>query len=119
MFYTFDQNNSGGSFVRNNRLAEYVIIEADSAKEANSRAEDIGIYFGGEDDCPCCGDRWYEANDCNADNEPSIHGVPVGKVTASFYRSVAVIHYTNGVVDTVVFPSEKSKKKAKKKKKKK
>ena len=59
MFYTFDQNNSGGQFIGPN----YIIIEADSAEEANTIAqESAGVYFNGcEDniDCECCGDRWY------------------------------------------------------------
>ena len=63
MFYTFNQNNSGGDFVyRKGSISHYVIIEADSASEATDRALDIGLYFNGVDkgmDCPCCGDRWY------------------------------------------------------------
>ena len=66
MFYTFTQNNSGGSFITDEAIAHYVIIEADSADEANSIAESKGIYFNGceiGEDCPCCGDRWYAQYD--------------------------------------------------------
>ena len=66
MFYMFDQNNSGGSFIKDDTLAHFVIIEADSAKEANEIAESKGIYFDGcetGDDCPCCGDRWSSQYD--------------------------------------------------------
>ena len=62
MFYTFSQNNSGGSFDIDHMLAHFVIIEADTAEEANTIAESVGIYFNGCDegmDCDCCGDRWY------------------------------------------------------------
>ena len=40
-FYTFNQNNSGGFFVG----PEYVIIEADSADDANMIALDHDVYF--------------------------------------------------------------------------
>ncbi|MFE4367966.1 MULTISPECIES: DUF7296 family protein [unclassified Streptomyces] len=58
-FYEFHQNNSGGGFDydEDNGISVYVIIEAGSADVANARAEKIGLYFDGEGDCPCCGDR--------------------------------------------------------------
>lgn len=62
MYFHFCQNNSGGSFDVDERVAEHVIIEANSADHANEIAEGIGIYFNGVDDgqdCECCGDRWY------------------------------------------------------------
>lgn len=61
MFYNFAQNNSWGSFIEDDRVWEYVFIEASSRDEANDKAESIGIYFDGCDtwsDCECCGDRW-------------------------------------------------------------
>lgn len=76
MFYTFRQNNSGGSFVQNNKVGIYVIIEADSNKQANNRAEEIGIYFNGCDDgidCNCCGDRWSRQYEEKGDIEPKIY----------------------------------------------
>lgn len=66
MFYTFYQNNSGGSFIVNDSVAHVVIIEAPSANVANAIAEDKGLYFDGCDsgaDCSCCGDRWGRAWD--------------------------------------------------------
>lgn len=64
MFYTFGQNNSGGSFHNDRTLGigSYVIVEADDFEHANERAREIGLYFDGVDsgdDCECCGDRWY------------------------------------------------------------
>lgn len=64
MWFEYSQNNSGGSHVYddNRGLAEWVFVEADSAKEADEYAESIGIYFNGVDDdmdCDCCGDRWH------------------------------------------------------------
>lgn len=65
-YYKFWQNNSGGYFVNNDDVREYVIIEALDENHANSIAEDIGIYFDGVAygmDCECCGDRWYRVNE--------------------------------------------------------
>ena len=41
-FYTYNQNNSGGSFTG---PAKNVIIEASSADVANAIAEDRGLYL--------------------------------------------------------------------------
>lgn len=68
-FYEFRQNNSGGVFHRNKDVDETVIIEAINAGQANSKAQNIGIYFNGckdDMDCYCCGDRWY---DIHSDDE--------------------------------------------------
>jgi hypothetical protein len=79
-FYTFSQNNSGGSFTG---PAAYVIVEALSPDDANNRAESAGLYFDGCDDgrdCSCCGDRWYrQFRADNGDDKPSIYGTPVDK----------------------------------------
>lgn len=84
-WYSFRQNNSGGSFYYDDNLGIEVFIEATSTREANSRAEDLGIYFNGcseyiDDDgewsgrdCPCCGDRWYEAYGDGEVEFPKIH----------------------------------------------
>jgi hypothetical protein len=80
MFYTYDQNNSGGFFVLDSDVTHYVIIEADSHEEANQRAEGVGLYFDGCSkglDCGCCGDRWSEAWSDEGDPEPMIYGEPV------------------------------------------
>ena len=74
-FYTFDQNNSGGGF---GKPAIHVIIEALNYEDANSRAEDIGLYFDGVasgNDCECCGDRWSSQwRDYKASETPKIYG---------------------------------------------
>jgi hypothetical protein len=61
-FYEISQNNTGGSFVTDDKLCHRLFIEASSENEAMSKAEDLGCYWNGVDegmDCPCCGDRWY------------------------------------------------------------
>lgn len=60
-FYDFRQNNSGGSWDYSDRgISVNVIIEADSVDEANTKAENLGLYFDGAGDCNCCGNRWDE-----------------------------------------------------------
>ena len=65
-FYEYCQNNSGGSFVTDDKLCHRLFIEADNLDEADNIAESLGCYFNGveEDlDCPCCGDRWYRGHE--------------------------------------------------------
>ena len=76
MWYKYDQNNSGGDFVisPNLGIGPKVWIEADTAAEADERAEKIGIYFDGCQngvDCDCCGDRWDRAYENQAKEQPN------------------------------------------------
>lgn len=82
-WYTFIQNNSDGSFYENESsgVGAFVIIEAESADHANSRAKSIGIYFGGVEhglDCGCCGDRWRPVSESGGEDSPMIFDDPVG-----------------------------------------
>jgi hypothetical protein len=103
MFYCFDQNNSGGSFHEDDRVCQHVIIEADSAGQANELAEDLGIYFDGCDqgiDCSCCGDRWYPAWD-DGDQEPNIYGKDPAAYKPTFSSAGAVycrVFYQDGLI---------------------
>jgi hypothetical protein len=54
MFYTFEQNNSGGYYLG----PEYLVVEANSTEEANRRFEDFDPDMSY---CDCCGPRWSEA----------------------------------------------------------
>ena len=102
MFYTYNQNNSGGSFVSDKELAEYVIIEAGSSEEANKTAEELGIYFDGCEkgmDCSCCGDRWYEVDADDGKKRPLIYGKPPKKIledSLSRFNKQYIIYYKNG-----------------------
>lgn len=107
-WYQFRQNNSGGSFVQNDSIGTYVLIQAYSAEEANDLAENkAGIYFNGCDDgldCSCCGDRWYRAYSSDkGDKEPVIYDTPVEDyfskqrdVLSSFFHDTAVVYYFDG-----------------------
>ena len=81
-YYTFYQNNSGGRFYTDDKLKEYVVIQAPppDAEYANFLAERLGIYFGGVDsgrDCACCGNRWYRTNERDGHETPHIYSYPV------------------------------------------
>lgn len=106
-FYTYGQNNSGGSFVLDEAkgITHYVIIEAFTAEEANNKAEDIGLYFGGAGDCPCCGDRWStQWADSDGEARPEVYGQPADSYISTFGGWMPpgkeiVIHYLDGRVD--------------------
>ncbi|MCU0337600.1 MAG: hypothetical protein MUF12_07020 [Sediminibacterium sp.] len=111
-FYEYRQNNSGGSFSNSEKygIAEYVVIEALNAEHANTRAEDIGLYFDGCDngnDCSCCGDRWYRADESDGSDVPSIYGEPLANMEKSYYRDCCFVHYLDGKFEKVEF-NEKS-----------
>ncbi len=86
-WFEYIQNNSGGSYDRDENLDTRVYIQAHSADEADEFAGVIGIYFGGVRlgmDCECCGDRWYGCSEVdddvvnNSDGGVKIH--PWGKI---------------------------------------
>lgn len=117
MFFTYAQNNSGGSFDYDvdAGIAQYVIIEADNVSDANAKALNIGLYFEGCDsgiDCSCCGDRWYEPwgedsgtqypsiYDYNATNEREYRdGIMRDGISKSWTRKgnfTTFVHYADG-----------------------
>ena len=102
-FFHFSQSNPGGSFYINEKVAHHVIIQAYSAKEANSLAEDIGIYFNGcetGNDCSCCGDRWSEQwSTDSGDDTPLIYGEAPEKHNDCFTKKgqpVCHVYYLDG-----------------------
>lgn len=112
-YYQFTQNNTGGSFSRNDKagIGNFVIIEAENAKQANSIAEEKGIYFNGCEsglDCSCCGDRWHRVNERDEDNEPMLYGTPLDKVKEDWYTKEAYIHFLNGSVLMYNFRKEEN-----------
>ena len=107
-FYTFNQNNSGGSFVYDEKrgISEWVIIEAKSSTEANDIAKDIGIYFDGISegkDCPCCGDRWHPASEDDGKESPMCYGTKAENYKTWFRNKVlpVAIHYLDGTIKFV------------------
>lgn len=111
-FYEFRQNNSGGSFDYDEQrgISVSVIVEAVNSAEAVDKALEIGLYFNGEGDCECCGDRWYEPWRDDGKDEPSVYDTPVAPgdtfVAENFNikwmkkgRFEGFIHYYDGRVE--------------------
>ena len=56
MFYLFNQYNSGGYFIVNDKACHRLFIEADDGEEALRIAESLGCYWDGVNkglDCSC------------------------------------------------------------------
>lgn len=117
-FFEYRQNNSGGGFDIDESvgISVLVIIEADSAEEANRKAEDIGLYFDGDGDCSCCGNRWYEVwDDSDSEPVPSYYGAPIQDVEfgsgLNFKRNKtgpeAYVHFADGKVQGYGLPKAK------------
>jgi hypothetical protein len=106
-FYNYRQNNSGGSFELNDSVSYNVIIEANSGAEADERAEEIGMYFNGcekDMDCPCCGDRWYSAQDEEGDTTPLLFRKPAEEhfeCWAKLGDVYCYVYYLNGEVQAL------------------
>jgi hypothetical protein len=123
-FFQFRQNNSRGEFKYDNVIgfAEYVIIQAESAADANRRAQSKGIYWGyGLDDCSCCGERWYKQwDEEKGDRYPQIYGTSVKKYkndSFSLHRTDGpncYVHFADGRVESYSFAKKKKTKKVKK-----
>lgn len=116
MFFDYRQNNSGGSFVFDKKrgISVNVIIEANSAKDADEIAQSKGLYFDGVSegfDCECCGDRWYPRDNYFSTEEgdpvPSLYGTPLTE-HASYVRWAepdTFIHYLDGRVEAFTVPT--------------
>lgn len=121
LYFTYSQNNSGGSFrvSKAEGIAEFVIIQARSAKEADAQAETIGLYFDGcreGIDCDCCGDRWSRKEGGWYENEgtdtPMIYDKPAADYENIFGRPKSVaIHYFDGRVEWLDAKTPNSKQK--------
>ena len=85
-FFTYIQNNTGGSFDFNDKVTHIVVVEETTASRADARAELLGIYFDGVregSDCACCGDRWSRAYG-EGYEVPSLYGRPVEEAHLPF-----------------------------------
>jgi hypothetical protein len=103
-FYTFSQNNSGGSFDYDEKrgIGEVVIVESTSYQEANGIAERIGLYFDGVDggqDCECCGDRWTSVwDESYGADVPSYYSTPLSKLEDSWFDKRIFVHNLDGSI---------------------
>ncbi|MGA0164712.1 MAG: DUF7296 family protein [Bdellovibrionota bacterium] len=106
-WFLFDQNNSGGKLVVNDKVCHRLFIEAKNESEAISIAEGLGVYFNGVDDgrdCPCCGDRWYRAEEVEFPLAFDSRKQIVFKNPVEYAQHLAV-HYTlyKNMVDSRIF----------------
>jgi hypothetical protein len=102
-FYTYDQNNSGGSFDFDTErgITTVVIVEAADETEADYRAQRIGLYFDGSGDCRCCGDRWSNSHYGDGGDWPTVYGRPAEEYAESYCWTPdgippVYVHYADG-----------------------
>jgi len=55
-WYTVSQNNSGGYFIQNDDVDQYVSVQASTKEEAEEKLEEITSSY--SEYCNCCGERW-------------------------------------------------------------
>ena len=93
-FFRFRQNNSGGVFVVNAKVAHSVVVEAHSPQHANHRAKEMGMFD--MSFCECCGPRFSKAFD-SEDGFDSVDEA-VARCRASSYQAKdsVVVHFKNG-----------------------
>ena len=115
-YFHFSQNNSGGSFHINESVAHHVIIQAYDAKDANTIAQNIGIYFNGCEtgaDCDCCGDRWSEQwSNEQGDEKPLIYGEDPVTIEDMFTKPgqpVCHVYHLDGSKTTYRKPTQENK----------
>ena len=110
LFYTFNQNNSGGYFVKDNDVgvSEFMIIEAYSAEDAWIRLQKIGEDVQGFNNyCPCCGERWPDwMDDDEGTKEPELYGEPIKGYKNDFFEKECFIHYLDGKIEHCVFDKD-------------
>ncbi len=100
-WFMFSQNNSGGSFVENDVVCEYVGIQARNAAEAIRMAQHLFEPY--SDYCPCCGERWsYYVDDDDGFDVPSIYGESIYEAKKQWYREKVILHYADGKVERVI-----------------
>lgn len=104
-FFHYSQNNSGGFFqvIPAAGISQHVIVEARDAKDADERAEGIGLYFDGSGDCECCGTRWSSLSDWSTregTSEPMIWDTPAERYRTGWSecRPAVFVHYLDGRV---------------------
>lgn len=104
MFYTFYQNNSGGYTITDGYFADYVIIEANTEKEAVDIMELNGAY-----DlpwCECCGERFGSPDD--GTEKPEIYGKSIYTFTEkllnhNFDDCPVKVHKLDGSTEHFIF----------------
>lgn len=106
-FYYFDQNNSGGYFVKDDvhGICESVIIEAVDAKNAWERLQSIGKNVSGFNAyCSCCGERWSDyLSDDDGRDVPMIYDTKVEEYKKGPFHQRCFVHYLDGTFQEIIF----------------
>jgi len=101
-WYHYNQNNSGGYFIKDEMVCEDVFIQARDCKEADAKAE--VLFESRSDYCPCCGERWYIyhwKDDGTA--QPEIYGEVIWDAKPQAYRDEVRLHFWDGRVEKYVY----------------
>ena len=88
MFYTFYQNDTDGKFLIDENVAEFVIIEANSADEANEKAKLVGIFFSVDSD------TWEMAEKWDAESDPMVFDEYPTELNSKDFNTI--VYYANG-----------------------
>lgn len=103
-YYTFLQNNSGGYFIEDENLGigSLIIIESESANQANQKLEEIGSnYSGFHEYCECCGERWCSVDEDDGKEVPELFGNNIYTRISTMFRDMAYIHKIDGTIERV------------------
>lgn len=101
LWFHFDQNNSGGSFVVDENVCEDVFIQAHTAAEAIAKGEE---FMDNSDSCPCCGNRWsFYVDDRDGQPVPMRYDVPAEAEEPMYFHKNYKLHFYDGHVETHAF----------------
>lgn len=119
-YFAYVQNNSGGSFDFDAQrgISHVVIVQAIDWQDADFRASRIGLYFDGDGDCSCCGNRWDSAewSGSVSTTEPTVYGARlVDWITDRWFtkymepdRPEVFVHLADGRFGGFVYGSSKT-----------
>lgn len=101
-FWTVSQNNSGGSFHSNKAagIGYALCVEATSEQHAAQRMQEIADRAGynPEDDCDCCGPRWFFDYLGEGTATPELYSAPL----TGGWGLPSYVHYLDGRIDSVL-----------------
>lgn len=105
MFYTINQNNSGGYIIDNEDVSNFVSVEANNFKEAEGKLRSITEDY--SEFCECCGERWYiDLNNDDAEEIPMIYDIPYNQEVYKCWSSEhIIIYYLDGIIEKVKLKS--------------
>ena len=105
MFYTINQNNSGGYIIDNENVTDFVSVEANNFTEAEKKLESIIEDY--SEFCECCGERWHiDLDNDDAEEIPMIYDTPYNEGVSKFWSyGHIIIYYLDGRKEKVKLKS--------------